>query len=85
MLSRKVFLPIAIAALMQSGLVFAQPGPGFEMPGGITPPNARFENAPQVGEQFPDLTIVDAQGNPVNIRELASRSPYTVLTLGCLT
>ena len=47
--------------------------------------NPRFDVAPEVGEQFPDLTIVDDQGNPVNIRDLASESPYTVLTLGCLT
>ena len=40
---------------------------------------------PNVGEQISDLTIVDDQGNPVNIRELAGRAPYTVLTLGCLT
>ena len=41
--------------------------------------------APQLGDKIADLTIVDAQGEPVNIRDLASRSPYTVLTLGCLT
>ena len=85
MFSRKTFLTVAIAALLQSGLAFAQPPRGAQMPAGITPPNARFANAPQVGETFPDVTIVDDQGNPVNIRELASRSPYTVLTLGCLT
>ena len=84
MFSRKTIL-VAIAALAQSSLVYAQPPRGAQMPAGITPPNTRFENAPQVGEQFPDIRIFDDQGNPVNIRELASRSPYTVLTLGCLT
>ena len=48
-------------------------------------PSPRFDAALQLGEQVPDLTIVDAQGEPVNLRELASHSPYTVLTLGCLT
>jgi len=42
------------------------------------------ETAPAIGEQIPDVTIVDDQGNPVNMRELAS-GQYTVLTLGCLT
>ena len=45
----------------------------------------RFVGAPEIGEQIFDVTIVDDQGNPVNIRELASQSSYTVLTLGCLT
>ncbi len=52
---------------------------------GMGTPDARFVVAPEVGEQISDVTIVDDQGNPVNIRELASQSPYTVLTLGCLT
>ena len=79
-MTRRFLVPgLLTAALLQSGLVLAQ------LPAGVVSPNVRFENAPQVGEQIPDLTIVDDQGNPVNIRELASRSPYTVLTLGCLT
>ncbi len=40
--------------------------------------------APDVGEPLPDLTIVDASGDPVNLREVA-REHYTVLVLGCLT
>ena len=52
---------------------------------GMGADSPRFDVAPQVGEMFPDLTIVDDQGNPVNVRELAGQSPYTVLTLGCLT
>ena len=42
------------------------------------------ERAPKVGEPAPDITIFDDQGNPVNIRDLASEN-YTVLVLGCLT
>jgi hypothetical protein len=32
----------------------------------------------------PDLTIVDDQGNPVNLRDI-TRGHYTTITLGCLT
>ena len=56
-----------------------------KMPVGLEPPQARFEKAPELGETFPDITIVDDEGKPVNIRELAGRKPYTVLTIGCLT
>ena len=78
---QKIFIPIAIAGLLQSGVVFAQPNGGVRGGG----PEVLFAAAPDIGEQIPDATIVDDQGNPVNIRELASQSPYTVLTLGCLT
>jgi hypothetical protein len=42
------------------------------------------ERAPEIGDPLPDLTIVDDQGTPINIRDLASEN-YTVLVLGCLT
>ena len=42
------------------------------------------DTAPAIGELVPDISIVDDQGNPVNMRELAT-GQYTVLTLGCLT
>jgi len=49
------------------------------------PPMQKFEdNAPQVGEQLPDLVVHDDLGNPVNIRDLADEN-YKVLVLGCLT
>ena len=83
---RTVLLAIGMAGLLQSGPVLAQAqggmGMGMGMGMGASP---RFDVAPEVGEQIPDVTIVDDQGNPVNIRDLASNSPYTVLTLGCLT
>jgi len=41
-------------------------------------------NAPQIGEQLPDITVHDDMGNPVNLRELASEN-HKVLVLGCLT
>ena len=47
-------------------------------------PMERFRTAPQVGDPLPDLTIVDANGDPANLREIA-REHYTVLVLGCLT
>ncbi len=78
MIWRNFFLIISTAALLQSPLALGQETDTEQ-------PSGRFVGAPELGEQIPDVTIVDDQGNPVNIRELASRSPYTVLTLGCLT
>ena len=78
---RNVYLAILAAAMWPSSVVLAQEGSGL----GVSPPEARFVNAPGLGERIPDITIVDDQGNPANIRELARRSPYSVLTLGCLT
>ena len=45
----------------------------------------RFDAAaPEIGEPLPDLTLVDDQGNPAKLREIA-REHYTVFVLGCLT
>ena len=41
--------------------------------------------APEVGDLFADISVVDDQGEPVSIRELASKENYSVLVLGCLT
>ena len=78
---RTLFLTAALGGLMSS-TAFGQGGMGIP---GAERPSPRFVVAPELGERISDLTIVDDQGNPVNVRELASRSPYTVLTLGCLT
>ena len=75
MLARSASLALVLAAFLQTNVVAAQ---------GITPPQARFESAPQVGDRVPDLTIVDDQGNPVNLRDI-TRGHYTTITLGCLT
>ena len=75
---RTALLAIGMVGLLQSGLAFGQAGMGMAA-------SPRFDVAPEIGEQIPDLTIVDDQGNPVNLIELAGQSPYTVLTLGCLT
>lgn len=78
MICRNLLLMISTAVVLSSS-------PAFGQEAGAGQATGRFVGAPEVGEQIPDVTIVDDQGNPVNIRELASRSPYTVLTLGCLT
>ena len=71
-------LLISAGLMWQSGIVSAQPSKA-------PPPLPLFEKtAPQIGEQLPDLTIVDDAGNPVNIRELAKEN-YKVLVVGCLT
>ncbi len=69
------FLLLVLAGLLQTSLVVAQG----------TPPQFRFaEDGPKVGDLIPDLTIVDDQGNPANLRDI-TRGHYTVMTLGCLT
>jgi cytochrome oxidase Cu insertion factor (SCO1/SenC/PrrC family) len=72
----KRMLPLALLALAPVTLVLAQ--------GPLLPPDVRFESGPKVGELVPDVTIVDDQGNPVSLRDVA-RGHYTVMTLGCLT
>lgn len=80
---------LLLAALLVT-LMACAPGdpplePPFEYPPGLEPPEARIARAPDVGDLFPEVTIVDDEGQPVNIRELAGKKAYTVLTLGCLT
>ena len=65
------------------------PGMGMGMGMGMGANGAamdeRFLNAaPGIGELVPEIEVVDDQGNPVNIREVAT-GQYTVLVLGCLT
>ena len=62
----------------------AHPVSSILAPRATLPPDVRFQNGPKVGERVPDVTIVDDQGRPVSIRELAP-GQYTVMTLGCLT
>ena len=79
-----------ITALAATQLALSQPfdtssvPTSREGPGAYAPPDARFEMAPQIGEPLPDVSVVDRDGNPVNIREVAGEN-YTVLVLGCLT
>ncbi len=83
-------LAVALGGSLLAGVAFAQGAPGM---GGRSPEVAaaiqavidRFDAAaPEIGEPLQDLTLVDDQGHPANIRELA-RDQCTVFVLGCLT
>lgn len=92
-MSPKVLSAIAVASLLLAGVACAPADPAADeappgpppMQEGIEPLEQRAEAAPQVGDLFPDVTVVSDAGEPVNIRKLAGEKPYTVLTLGCLT
>ena len=73
---KRLLLLVVVLAAAPVNSVLAQ--------GALLPPDVRFQNGPKVGERVPDVTIVDDQGRPVSIRELA-QGQYTVMTLGCLT
>ncbi len=75
MFRRMLFLLAALAVFPMNSI---------QSQGALLPPDVRFENGPKVGEMVPDVTIVDDQGRPVSVRELA-QGQYTVMTLGCLT
>ncbi len=79
------------AALLLVGVASAQAPGGMArgmaagMGAGPTGMDTRFMDiVPGIGEQLPDISIVDDQGNPVNMRDITT-GQYTVLTLGCLT
>lgn len=80
MVGPRALLLIGAMAICQPATMLAQVEPGQA----YAPPIQRFSVAPKVGEPLPDLTIVAADGSPVNLREVA-REHYTVLVLGCLT
>lgn len=73
---RRMLLLLVVLAAAPVNSILAQ--------GALLPPDVRFENGPTVGDRVPDLTIVDDQGNPANLRAI-TRGHYTVMTLGCLT
>ena len=75
------------AALFLTGVASAQAPGGMARGMGAGPSgmDTRFmATVPAIGEQIPDVTIVDDQGNPVSMRDITT-GQYTVLTLGCLT
>ena len=74
---QRVVIPIAIAGLLQSTVALAQFGMGAP---GAARPSPRFDAAAQLGEQIADLTIVDAQGEPVSLRELAKYLDQPIMT-----
>ncbi len=73
---RRMLLLLVVLAAAPVNSILAQ--------GALLPPDVRFENGPKVGDRVPDLTIVDDEGHPANLREI-TRGHYTVMTLGCLT
>ena len=82
-LRKIVHATVALALLATPLLSNAQQGQ--RPPGGPGGDIQRFlDLGPKVGEQLPDLTIVDDMGMPVNIREITEGN-YSVLVLGCLT
>ena len=75
---------VVLSLACASSMVLAQngPGPGRSASGMF---DQRFEEAaPAIGEPMPDLTVYDAEGEALRLRELL-RDHYTVLVLGCLT
>jgi hypothetical protein len=91
MIRRLISVVVLFLSVLGLTAAFAQGPAGMGMGMGMGAngqPSAmdlRFaDTAPAIGELVPDISIVDDQGNPVNMRELAT-GQYTVLTLGCLT
>ncbi len=91
MARKSSLMAFALGGSLLAGTVFAQGVPGMggqrspEVAAAIQAVIDRFDAAaPEIGEPLQDLTLVDDQGNPANIREIA-RDQYTVFVLGCLT
>jgi hypothetical protein len=83
------FMKKVVHTMMVLGMLVALPMSNAQAQGmrGGDPnarPNPRFDVAPKIGDQMPDLTIFDDMGKPVNIRDI-TKEHYTVLVLGCLT
>ncbi len=87
MIRRLSPLILFAAALGLVGVASAQAPGGMARGMGAGPSgmDTRFMDiVPDIGEQLPDISIADDQGNPVNMRDITT-GQYTVLTLGCLT
>ena len=91
MVRKTSLMAFALGGSLLAGTVFAQGAPGMggqrspEVAAAIQAVIDRFDAAaPEIGEPLQDLTLVDEQGHPANIREIA-RDQYTVFVLGCLT
>ena len=83
---RRIALLLGVVALVQPAPMFAQSAP--DQTGQPTSPLEQLERrfmttAPELGEPLPDLTIVDRDGNPVNLRETA-REHWTACPLSRL-
>ena len=92
MIARIVSLTVvALSGMSFAGGAFSQGAQGMggqrspEIAAAVQAVIDRFDAAaPEIGEPLQDLTIVDAEGNPANLREIAS-GHYSVIVLGCLT
>jgi len=87
MIRRLSSLVTFAAALCLVSIASAQAPGGMARGMGAGPSgmDTRFMDiVPDIGEQIPDITIVDDQGNPVSMRDITT-GQYTVLTVGCLT
>ncbi|MEE8094238.1 MAG: hypothetical protein V3T47_08370 [Gammaproteobacteria bacterium] len=87
MIRRLSSFVIFAAALSLAGIASAQAPGGMARGMGAGPSgmDTRFMDiVPDIGEQLPDISIFDDQGNPINMRDITT-GQYTVLTLGCLT
>ena len=87
MIRRLSSLVTFAAALCLVSIASAQVPGGMARGMGAGPSgmDTRFmATVPAIGEQIPDITIVDDQGNPVSMRDITT-GQYTVLTVGCLT
>ena len=82
---------VALGGMSFAGGAFSQGAQGMggqrspEIAAAVQAVIDRFDAAaPEIGEPLHDLTIVGDEGNPVNIREIAT-GQYSVFVLGCLT
>jgi len=78
-------LATSLLALSSANAQRPAPGQAQGTRAGDGPGAERFwPAAPQEGELFPNVSVVDDQGNSVSIRDLNAEN-YAVLILGCLT
>ncbi len=92
MIARIVSLTVvALGGTLFAGVAFSQGAQGMggqrspEIAAAVQAVIDRFDAAaPGIGEPLQDLTIVDDEGHPANLREIAS-GHYSVIVLGCLT
>lgn len=75
---------LVVALLVHAGPMLAESARGKALGGKQFVEQRFLAAAPALGEQLPDLELVDAAGNKVKLRNVAT-GQYTVLVLGCLT
>lgn len=79
----KITCRIAVVLLLTATSVsFAQPA-GRSERRAVRQLSERFQSAPEIGETLPDVTLYDAEGDKLNLRDL--KGSYSVFVFGCLT